>query len=196
MREVKFSDELAALLDQYDSIGGVLEFGVFEPQDRAEPEILHRAAALEFIASYDRTLEKAAKESKEFPIERFWRLKWTPDKAIGTRVTFAEFWGTDDVESKQIESNAWLIPSIDGFKPAFFHPPYGLQGSYQSQTDLFNKIVTGLLGSEPQDAEIFSWSTDWSNYFDAGHEWWGAFYWTIRPKDSNRYLVIAASTTD
>ena len=85
---------------------------------------------------------------------------------------------------------------MDGYKTAFFHPPYSLQGSASEKAELFAGINRYVLGSNPERAEIFSWSTEWSNYFDAGHEWWGAFYWTIRPARSQQIVVVAASSTD
>ena len=45
----------------------------------------------------------------------------------------------------------------------------------------------------PQSAP---WGTDWSNYFDAGKEGWGTFFWTIRRPGSDFITVIGASTTD
>lgn len=38
--------------------------------------------------------------------------------------------------------------------------------------------------------------TDWSNYFDAGKEWWGTFYWTVFNKKNNTIMVLGASETD
>ncbi|MBO4314063.1 MAG: hypothetical protein J5838_07185, partial [Desulfovibrio sp.] len=43
---------------------------------------------------------------------------------------------------------------------------------------------------------VFEWSTDGSNYFDAGHEWWGAACWSIYDDSLDRYVVITASATD
>jgi hypothetical protein len=106
------------------------------------------------------------------------------------------FWGTDDVEPKPIGDHAWSIPNVDGYKPAFFHPPYGLEGSPSEKAELFASINRYVLGVDPERAEIFSWSTDWSDYFEPGHEWWGAFFWTIRPVSSPSMVVVGASCTD
>ena len=42
----------------------------------------------------------------------------------------------------------------------------------------------------------YSWSTDWSDYFDDGHEWWGASCWSVYDPDRDRIAVISASNTD
>jgi hypothetical protein len=43
---------------------------------------------------------------------------------------------------------------------------------------------------------IYSWQTNCSNYFDAGKEWWGSFFWTVYNPTKKWYIGIAASTTD
>ena len=140
----------------------------------------------------DRRLKQWATDhaSKELPTEMFFRLSWDEAALTGGPVSFSTFWGTDDVEPKKGRKGAWIIPSVDGYKTAFFHPPYTLGGSAAEKERLFTGINRYVLGSDPNEAAIFSWSTDWSNYFDAGHEWWGAFYWTIRPACSDRMVVV------
>jgi hypothetical protein len=130
------------------------------------------------------------------PVEGFFRARWDESKLTGARVTFDTFWGTDVDVHTFLEDEARSIPPVDGYKSAFFLPPYALGGSRQERVNLFQNINQAALGTDPRRAEIFSWSTDWSNYFDAGHEWWGAFYWTIRPVDSSLVIVVAASSTD
>jgi hypothetical protein len=198
MKESALETELASLLAKYSALGGVLDYVFLEEQSEAAPVQLHRAAALAGIAAIDRRLEQWALShvSGQYPMESFFRVHWNPHKLTGEQVSFAAFWGTDDVEPKPMGERAWSIPNVDGYKTAFFHPPYCLQGSPREKADLFVGINRFVLGEEQERAEIFSWSTDWSNYFDAGHEWWGAFLWTIRAAGSRRVVVVAASSTD
>ena len=44
--------------------------------------------------------------------------------------------------------------------------------------------------------DIYEWTTDWSDLFDAGHEWYGACCWSIYDKSMNRYVVMLVSATD
>ena len=44
--------------------------------------------------------------------------------------------------------------------------------------------------------KILEWSTDWSNFFDAGREWWGTFCWTIEDPLRKWTTAILASATD
>ena len=190
--------ELAALLAKYDANGGVIDYVFLDVPEGLSSSGLHRAAALAGIAVIDKRLEQWAIQnaSKKYPIGSFYRLRWEANKLTGERVDFTTFWGSDDVESKKLGKNAWSIPNIDGYKTAFFHPPYPLRGTDGEKLKLFEGINKHLLGDEPGQAEIFSWSTDWSNYFKAGHEWWGAFYWTIRSIGSPYFAVVGVSSTD
>ncbi len=58
------------------------------------------------------------------------------------------------------------------------------------------KINNALFPNGAEPLEVYEWNTDWSNYFDDGHEWWGAACWSIYDRKLNRYVVIMASTTD
>jgi hypothetical protein len=198
LREVTPCPKLAELLSRYEASGGVLDFILLEVKVDGPPEKVHRAAALEGMSAIDRRLEQWAisQSSKEFPISSFFRLRWEEASLTGHPVTFSEFWGTDDAEPKPIGDGAWSIPGVDGYKTAYFQPPYGLRGEADEKVQLFADINSYLLGNAPERAEIFSWSTNWSNYFDAGLEWWGAFFWTIRPAGSRQLVVIGASSTD
>jgi hypothetical protein len=183
MRILSSNPELSALLGTYDSVGGALDFVFFGPHTISDAS--HRLAALAGMAEIARRHET-----------RVYRIHWDEAKLAGNPVTFPEFWGSDDAEPKPLGELAESIPEVDGYKTAFFLPPHGLSGGSSENDALFVKLNRFVFGSNPERIEIFSWSTDWSNYFDAGHEWWGDFFWTIRQAESDQFVVIAASTTD
>ena len=187
MRNEADDPELRSLLARFDVMGGVLDYVFIELPEAGPPHARHRVAALAGMAEINLRIKQCGIA---------FRLCWDEAKQTGKPVSFSNFWGTDDVEPKQIGASAWSVPMVDGYKPAFFHPPYGLGGSANEKRELFAAINRYALGADPDRAEIFSWSTDWSNYFEAGHEWWGAFYWTVRPAGSQRMVVIGASSTD
>ena len=190
--------ELRSHLARFDAAGGVLDYVFLKGGITGPPLARHRAAAIAGMAEIDRRLERWAVRhaSTKHPIEMFFRVRWDEAILIGQPVSFTTFWGTDDVEPEPISERAWSIPEVDGYKTAFFLPPHTLRGSTSEKIDLFININKHVLGADPERAEIFSWSTDWSNYFEAGLEWWGAFYWTIRPSGSQRMVVVGASSTD
>ena len=75
---------------------------------------------------------------------------------------------------------------------AFLEPPHG--SGYGP--DDFQKVNSILFPKGTNELEAYQWTTDWSNYFDDGHEWWGTACWSIYDHGMNRYVVIMASTTD
>ena len=75
---------------------------------------------------------------------------------------------------------------------AFLDPPHG--SNYTNED--FIKMNKTLFPNGTEQLIVFEWSTDWSDYFDDGHEWWGASCWSIYDKMADRYIVIMASATD
>ncbi len=59
------------------------------------------------------------------------------------------------------------------------------------------KKVNGILFPNGTDAlDIYEWTTDWSDFFDAGHEWYGACCWSVYDKTMKRYVIMLVSATD
>jgi len=75
---------------------------------------------------------------------------------------------------------------------AFWETPHG--SGYGP--DDFQKVNSVLFPEGADVLEVYEWTTDWSNYFEDGHEWWGTACWSVYDKKMNRYAVILASTTD
>ena len=73
----------------------------------------------------------------------------------------------------------WETPHTSGYGP-----------------DEFRKVNSVLFPKGTDELEIYEWTTDWSNYFEAGREWWGTACWSVYDKRMNRYIVIMAETTD
>jgi len=87
---------------------------------------------------------------------------------------------------------------------AFLEPPQGtgpvikggkaIRDKYSSED--FQIVNKALFPNGTAELEVYEWSTDWSSYFDAGHEWWGTLCYSIYDKRLNRYAVLLASETD
>ncbi len=73
----------------------------------------------------------------------------------------------------------WEMPHTSGYGPDDFH-----------------KVNSVLFPKGSEELEAYEWTTDWSNYFEDGHEWWGAACWSVYDRRMDRYVVIMASTTD
>ena len=78
------------------------------------------------------------------------------------------------------------------YRKAFLYPPH--ECSYSE--DDFDRVNSVLFPNGKDGLEIYEWTTDWSDYFDDGHEWWGALCYTVYDKTTHRFTVIMASATD
>jgi len=198
MVEVEPNLELARLLQDFDARGGVLEFAFFRADVLDDIYSSHRTAAHKFlddaaVAHFART---ATIDYDKYPLAQSYKYKWDPEALQGTQISFNSFWGTDDVAVKQIDARAWSTPNIDGYKTAFFHPPHGLTDGVDGNQTLFAELNRLVFGHDPKSLVIWSWATDCSGYFDSGHEWWGAFLWTLSPPSAQTVTVVGASATD
>jgi hypothetical protein len=190
--------ELEALLEELDLQHVVLEFAFYQSESPQNYDS-HFDAAYEFLdASHKRFQQHYATiDFEQYPLAKNHVHKWNPDELIGSRISFAEFWGSDHVAPTPLGDRAWSIPNVDGFKTAFFLPPYGLQKPEDRNVALFEQLKDCLFGdAQENDLVIYSWSNQCSGYFDAGLEWWGAFLWTIARHDASTIALIGASSTD
>jgi hypothetical protein len=101
----------------------------------------------------------------------------------------------------RLEDGGSIYLSTDSYTRVFSKPPYGLtsQGRrlpHKKSQKLFYDINLALFGKERSHLVVYSWSTDWADYFDAGNRWWGSYLWTIERPDSSLMIGIAASASD
>ncbi len=90
---------------------------------------------------------------------------------------------------------AWESDNSGGMIPywyAFLETPHGTAYT----PDDFRWVNAALFPQGTDRLEVCEWSTDWSDYFDAGHEWWGAACWSVYDPHAGRYAVLLASSTD
>lgn len=96
---------------------------------------------------------------------------------------------------------------------ALLEPPYSLNIKFDAEfgseqyyaaksskfTNLYREFVNEFLqfaDYQEDNFVVYEWSNDWSNFFDAGKEWWGCYYWTIYNKQNHTIIVLGASATD
>ncbi len=114
--------------------------------------------------------------------------------------TFGEVIWRYDVgksEALLISAEELFAPAGDvgkslNYRAAFLKPPY--TNNYTDED--FDKINDALFPNGIDTLEIYKWTTDWSEYFDEGHEWWGTLCVTVYDKSLDRFVVIMASATD
>ena len=69
-------------------------------------------------------------------------------------------------------------------------------GRLGNRVSFISEIGTDELGDWCKRFLADNGVADWSDLFDAGHEWYGACCWSIYDKSMNRYVVMLVSATD
>lgn len=100
----------------------------------------------------------------------------------------------EKAEAKKIsEDELFTIESEKlNYRRAFLNPPY--PNCYKNVD--FARVNNALFPDGMEELEVYEWTTDWSEYFDDGHEWWGTLCLTVYDKKLDRFAVILASATD
>lgn len=103
---------------------------------------------------------------------------------------------TKATKCRKLKSTALFAPTGGdnwlNYRKAFLCPPHG--NSYTDRD--FERVNDVLFPGGTECLEVYRWTTDWSDYFDEGHEWWGALCLTVYDKSLDRFVVIMASATD
>jgi hypothetical protein len=134
--------------------------------------------------------------------ERLYPLTYDIDKAQPTSLDTNAFFYCPDVINTDYHGNAiydaeWK-PNDDNFGTtvpywyALMEPIHGKR----KKPDDFKKINEILFPNGTDILEIYEWTTDWSEFFDDGHEWYGACCYSIYDKSMDRYVVVLVSATD
>ena len=103
-----------------------------------------------------------------------------PDLAEGTQIAADELFSSHYREGKL------------NYRRAFLYPPHGSGCTWKD----FVRVNAALFPEGTNGLEVYEWTTDWSEYFDDGREWWGTLCLTVYDKSLGRFVVITASATD
>ena len=103
-----------------------------------------------------------------------------PEKAMGKRIAAAEMFSSE------------YPPGKLNYRKAFLYPPH--ENGYTGKD--FVRVNAALFPNGTDGLEVYEWTTDWSDYFDEGHEWWGTLCLTVYDNTLDRFVVIMASATD
>ena len=99
-------------------------------------------------------------------------------------------------DAKQIGADALFAEEKENgalnYRGAFLRPPHT-----NGYTDAdFEGINAALFPNGTDGLEVYEWTTDWSEYFDEGREWWGTLCLTVYDASLDRFVIIMASATD
>ncbi|MEM7802048.1 MAG: hypothetical protein AAF633_22835 [Chloroflexota bacterium] len=107
------------------------------------------------------------------------------------------FWAGDEETDENVIDTRLAFPGLkQAYAYAFFEPPYTSRGTAVEKETLFHAVERVFFDGFDAEAQIWSWPADSSNYFNAGKEWWGTFFYTYSLPGTDTILGIAASATD
>ena len=99
-------------------------------------------------------------------------------------------------DGREIAVEALFAPAdMDGklnYRKAFLRPPY--ENNYTDSD--FDRVNAALFPNGTRELEVYEWTSNWSEYFDEGNEWWGSLCLTVYDRSLGRFVVILASATD
>ncbi len=161
------------------------------------------------IIVFDRLVENSKKDLKgvrerygDDIADQLVPLAYDIDKAQPTLLTSQEFFYCPNIVKIDYYGNvrydAEWRPNDDNFGTtvpywyALMEPVHGRR----NRPEDFKKVNEVLFPNGTDALDIYEWTTDWSDFFDAGHEWYGACCWSVYDKSMNRYVVMLVSATD
>lgn len=98
----------------------------------------------------------------------------------------------DDYYGNRLKKNrAFTKPEPMPYWYAFLEPPHG--NTYINRDFI---AFNDLLFPNKTHCEVCRWNDEFSNYFDAGKEWWGTGLWSIYDCIDRTMVIIGASLTD
>ena len=142
--------------------------------------------------------DRRAKESGVFPYRGVDSHRLALERAAREIFEDGRGWSYDTKTAKcrKLSGKALFAPAgSDGwlnYRRAFLYPPHGTSCIDRD----FERVNAVLFPGGADGLKVCRWTTDWSEYFDDGHEWWGALCITVYDPSLDRFVVIMASATD
>ena len=141
----------------------------------------------EALAVVRRTRPDISEVVDRHPAEDYLQEHWDYPGKWYTIVSIPAGFGSRKALFAPVNADEWL-----NYRKAFLRPPHG--NVYTD--DDFERVNAALFPGGADALEAYRWTTDWSDYFDEGHEWWGALCLTVYDKTLDRFVVILASASD
>ena len=168
--------------------------------------ISHREA---LISVFDWHVEKSVQDREDARkrrgdsfVEEYPPMSYDIDKAQPTLLTPQVFFYCPNIIKTDYYGNVFYdaewTPNDDNFGttvPYWYAVMEPVHGRRNKPED-FKKVNEALFPKGTDMLDIYEWSTDWSDLFDAGHEWYGSCCWSIYDKAMNRYVIMLVSATD
>ena len=210
MYEIK-NDAFYDFVKQYDSYTeyhfvGEVDYHLLSDDKPYEGMKSHREA-LRFV--FDRLVKQSIENKERARImfgnhvaDKLRTLAYDIDKAQPSPLAPLVFFYCPNIVKTDYYGNvrydAEWVPNDENFGTtvpywyALMEPVHGRRNKPED----FKKVNEVLFPNGTDVLDIYEWTTDWSDYFDAGHEWYGACCWSVYDKTLNRYAVMLVSATD
>lgn len=184
---------------RFGAIDGQVHYFAFDAEGREGLE-LHREATL---AAYEALCEELD-PARRFMTSDFTKLRATSVDPSELRRPVSSSAGSFMEPGPYLAARERSLKERGAFSSggngeyvyAFAAPPYGLRAGPEEVQALFEALNEHLFGGFRDELELYVWSTDWSTWFRAGLEWWGAHWWTVHNRTRDLLVVLAASATD
>ena len=210
MQEIK-NDDFYDLVKQYDTdsehhLVGEVDYYLLRDDKPYEGLKSHRKALL-FV--FERLVKKSMEDQEK--ARKMWGDKvadqlhpwvYDIDQAQSASLDPQVFFYCPNIVKTDFYGNVWYDaewkPNDDNFGTtvpywyALMEPVHGRN----NEPEDFKKVNGILFPNGIDKLDIFEWTTDWSDYFDDGHEWYGACCWSVYDRSMNRYVVMLVSATD
>lgn len=199
-------EKIQSLKKRMNDIGCVFEFLVLVPEaDARIDEINHRQILNELykqIAAEELIKHEKVKNQFHGAIFKPFEYSWNLHKAKPKLLSHADI---QKLIHPYITRNHGMPLALYN---AFCNTPHGINYTkVEPELEALFLEWIGILGLEDDETvQVFNWVDDlnlgkidnhsWSNYFDAGLEWWGAWCLTIWNPRRRTLSALVASTTD
>lgn len=234
--EQNFDKVIIDKINEFDRLGGCVEFKVFTIDNAKDSYEAHFATAKATLTELSIANEDYfQKITKEYNTNRYQYFKLTINfdelSNSGVQIQLRDFLGPQfDLkankplikgvqkfynsyfyfDTEESEKDIVNITEVSGqfnfgdsdgvtgaFCGTFLEPPHSVKiGKNIFEHGQYFLEFCNLLFSDLNKIEVYKWSVNCSNYFDAGKEWWGSHFWTVYNPTKNIYIGIVASTTD
>ena len=191
--------------DEYYFVGEV-DYHLLKSDKPYEGLRSHREA---LIVVFDRLAENSIEDLKgirerwgDDVAEKLSPLIYDIDKAKPTPLDPNDFFYCPNIVKTDYYGNVYYDaewePNDENFGttvPYWYAVMEPVHGRRNKPED-FRKVNEVLFPNGTDELDIYEWTTDWSDLFDAGHEWYGACCWSVYDKALSRYVVMLVSATD
>ena len=192
--------------DSEHHTAGVVDYNLLFDDKPYEGLKSHRRALLavfECLAEESlQDMERARERWGDDIADKMHPLTFDIDEAQPSPLDPGEFFYCPEIVKTDYYGNVWYDadwrPDDENFGTtvpywyALMEPVYGRKNKPED----FRKVNDILFPNGTDALDIYEWTTNWSEYFDDGHEWYGACCWSIYDRSMDRYIVMIVSATD